>query len=297
MLPGRIGALRLVRGTASGPLDVPERSHAVVLETNVDDLDPRVWPQVLARLLDEGASDAWLTPILMKKGRPAHTLHVLCSNDSAVRAQLERVVFTETSAIGLRVVPSARPRCRAAETTVDVDGHPVRVKLARWTAGWSTPSPSTTTSSRWPGRPASRSRPCWRGRRGRDRPARWPDRRDRLTRVDWSVALTALVLIVPVELPDKTFVATLVLATRYRPLLVWIGVGLAFIVQTLVAVTAGGPALAAAAPTRRGVRRGHVRDRRDRAAARGREGGQEEAETEAEFGAKVTQPATGCARS
>ncbi len=58
--------------------------------------------------------------------------------------------------------------------------------------------------------------------------------------MDLAVVLTALLLIVPVELPDKTFVATLVLATRYRPLLVWIGVGLAFLVQTLVAVTAGG---------------------------------------------------------
>lgn len=58
--------------------------------------------------------------------------------------------------------------------------------------------------------------------------------------MDVTVALTALALIVPVELPDKTFVATLVLATRYRPLLVWIGVALAFLVQTLVAVTAGG---------------------------------------------------------
>jgi putative Ca2+/H+ antiporter (TMEM165/GDT1 family) len=54
-----------------------------------------------------------------------------------------------------------------------------------------------------------------------------------------SVILTAFILVVPVELPDKTFVATLVLATRYRPLLVWIGVGLAFGVQTLVAVTLG----------------------------------------------------------
>ncbi len=57
--------------------------------------------------------------------------------------------------------------------------------------------------------------------------------------MDLSVILTAFILVVPVELPDKTFVATLVLATRYRPLLVWIGVGLAFGVQTLVAVTLG----------------------------------------------------------
>jgi putative Ca2+/H+ antiporter (TMEM165/GDT1 family) len=52
------------------------------------------------------------------------------------------------------------------------------------------------------------------------------------------IALTFAAIFV-VELPDKTFVATLVLSTRYRPLLVWIGVGLAFLVQTLVAVLLG----------------------------------------------------------
>jgi putative Ca2+/H+ antiporter (TMEM165/GDT1 family) len=52
------------------------------------------------------------------------------------------------------------------------------------------------------------------------------------------VALTFAAIFV-VELPDKTFLATLVLATRYRPLLVWIGVGLAFAVQTAVAVLLG----------------------------------------------------------
>ena len=52
-------------------------------------------------------------------------------------------------------------------------------------------------------------------------------------------ALTALVLVVPVELPDKTFVATLVLATRYPGRLVWAGVVAAFGMQTLVAVSAG----------------------------------------------------------
>lgn len=54
-----------------------------------------------------------------------------------------------------------------------------------------------------------------------------------------AVAAAAFVLIFPVEFPDKTFVATLVLATRFRPLLVWIGVASAFLVQTIVAVVAG----------------------------------------------------------
>jgi putative Ca2+/H+ antiporter (TMEM165/GDT1 family) len=63
-----------------------------------------------------------------------------------------------------------------------------------------------------------------------------------------AVALTAFVAIAPVELPDKTFVATLVLSTRYPPLPVWLGVVAAFGVQSLVAVAAG--TLLAQLPTR-----------------------------------------------
>ncbi len=57
--------------------------------------------------------------------------------------------------------------------------------------------------------------------------------------MDWHVLAISFGLIFPVELPDKTFVAALVLSTRYRPLAVWIGVGLAFGVQCAVAVSAG----------------------------------------------------------
>jgi Ca2+/H+ antiporter, TMEM165/GDT1 family len=57
--------------------------------------------------------------------------------------------------------------------------------------------------------------------------------------MDWHLVLISFLLIFPVELPDKTFVAALVLSTRYRPLAVWIGVGLAFGVQCVVAVSAG----------------------------------------------------------
>jgi Ca2+/H+ antiporter, TMEM165/GDT1 family len=58
--------------------------------------------------------------------------------------------------------------------------------------------------------------------------------------MDLTVAATAFALVFPVELPDKTFIATLVLATRYRALPVWIGVAAAFLVQCVVAVLAGG---------------------------------------------------------
>ena len=55
-----------------------------------------------------------------------------------------------------------------------------------------------------------------------------------------TVVATSFLPLLLLELPDKTFVATLVLATRYRPLVTWVGVGLAFGVQCLIAVTAGG---------------------------------------------------------
>lgn len=58
--------------------------------------------------------------------------------------------------------------------------------------------------------------------------------------IDAAVVLTTFALIFPAELPDKTFIATLVLATRFRHLWVWLGVAAAFFVQVLIAVTAGG---------------------------------------------------------
>jgi putative Ca2+/H+ antiporter (TMEM165/GDT1 family) len=58
--------------------------------------------------------------------------------------------------------------------------------------------------------------------------------------VDLAVIAIAFGAIFVVELPDKTFVAALVLSTRYRPFPVWVGVGLAFLIQTLIACTVGG---------------------------------------------------------
>lgn len=100
----------------------------LLLETNVDDLDPRLWPHVIAALLEAGASDAWLTPITMKKGRPAHTLTALVSGDraDAVRAAM----FRQTSTIGLREIAIAKSALERRMRTVLVDGHEVHVKIA-----------------------------------------------------------------------------------------------------------------------------------------------------------------------
>ncbi len=121
--------LRVVVGEATQSAGVDlELAAAVVVEANVDDLDPRIWPAVLERLLAAGAADAWLTPITMKKGRPAHTLSVLTAPQHL--PDVRRVVFTESSTIGVRQYPVDKYFLRRELRTVLVDGHEIHVKVA-----------------------------------------------------------------------------------------------------------------------------------------------------------------------
>ena len=124
---GHANVLRVLVGepsASSAPAEGP-----LLLETNVDDLDPRIWPGVIAALLAAGASDAWLTPILMKKGRPAHTLSVLVRADRA--DVVRREIFAQTSTIGLREQRIGKSELERELTTVQVQGHQVAVKVAR----------------------------------------------------------------------------------------------------------------------------------------------------------------------
>jgi uncharacterized protein (DUF111 family) len=99
----------------------------VLLEANVDDLDPRLWPEVLAGLLRTGALDAWLVPILMKKGRPAHTLCVLCRPERA--AVLRERIFRDTTTLGVREGELRRHALARTVVDVEVAGSTVAVKV------------------------------------------------------------------------------------------------------------------------------------------------------------------------
>ncbi|MEU4427074.1 nickel pincer cofactor biosynthesis protein LarC [Actinoplanes sp. NPDC024001] len=120
--PGRPNVVRALLGAAPRAAE-----DCVQLEANVDDFDPRLWPGVLAGLLDAGADDAWLTPILMKKGRPAHTLAALCAPGAvdAVRAR----IFRDTSTLGVRASARGKTALERTFVPVRVDGHPIPVKV------------------------------------------------------------------------------------------------------------------------------------------------------------------------
>jgi pyridinium-3,5-bisthiocarboxylic acid mononucleotide nickel chelatase len=120
----RPNVVRLVVGDASGVGDA-----WLLVEANVDDLDPRLWPGVLDTLLASGAADAWLTPIVMKKGRPAHTVSALTTADRV--DDVRRVLFVETSTIGARTTPVDKTALNRDWVEVVVAGQRVRVKVAR----------------------------------------------------------------------------------------------------------------------------------------------------------------------
>lgn len=104
----------------------------VVLETNVDDTTGEILGHLIGAALDAGAADAWVSPVVMKKNRPAHTVHVLCRRGDA--AALESLVLSHTGSLGLRRTATDRVAVERIATTVHVEGHPVRVKHGPWHA-------------------------------------------------------------------------------------------------------------------------------------------------------------------
>ena len=105
-----------------------EGQNVVLLEVNVDDATGETLAHAVAALLEAGAHDAWITPILMKKGRPAYTVSALA--DQALADQVARVIVAETGSLGVRGQTLARwPAARSGQE-VEVEGLPVRVKVS-----------------------------------------------------------------------------------------------------------------------------------------------------------------------
>ena len=118
--------VRVLAGSATA--EGGGRRSAVLVECNVDDMSPELVPHVVDSLLTSGAQDAWATPIVMKKGRPALQLSVLA--DEASLEPLVDVVYRETTTLGLRITRMHKDELSRRWTTVDVAGARVRMKLA-----------------------------------------------------------------------------------------------------------------------------------------------------------------------
>lgn len=89
-----------------GELRQAEEAQMLIVEANIDDLNPQVYEYVMEKLLVLGARDVWMTPIIMKKSRPATLLSVLA--DAPLLESIAACLFAETSTIGIRHYPVQR---------------------------------------------------------------------------------------------------------------------------------------------------------------------------------------------
>jgi len=127
--PGRPNVVQVLVGTPATPSRTPAPGQeAVTLEVNVDDVTGEVLAHTIGRLLAAGAFDAWATPIVMKKGRPAHTVAALC--DPALVEAVAAVLLDETGSLGIRATAVARWPQRRQAAVVDVGGQAISVKVA-----------------------------------------------------------------------------------------------------------------------------------------------------------------------
>jgi len=115
--------LRLMLGEVESPGGPP----LVLIETNIDDMNPQVFGHVMGRLLEAGALDVYLTPIYMKKNRPATLLGIIARK--ADEHHLARLVLAETTTLGLRVQPIYRYEAQRTERLVATPYGDVPLKL------------------------------------------------------------------------------------------------------------------------------------------------------------------------
>ncbi len=127
---GVVNATQVVLGTVAdgGPGADGGGQPVVVVETTVDDATGEVLGAAVPALLAAGAADAWIVPVLGKKGRPAHVVAALAPVDAA--PAVASALRSATGTLGVRAVTHQRwPAARSMET-VEVDGHAVRVKVS-----------------------------------------------------------------------------------------------------------------------------------------------------------------------
>ncbi len=128
-LADRPNVLRVLIGQTQGvPKTGQPLDQLLVLETNIDDLNPEFYEHIMERLLSAGARDVFLCPIHMKKNRPGILLWVLCQ--AADREQLSGVLFAETSTLGIRSYPVDRVALRREQKEVKTQYGTIRIKLA-----------------------------------------------------------------------------------------------------------------------------------------------------------------------
>jgi uncharacterized protein (TIGR00299 family) protein len=121
--------LRLMLGEERTAAATPSSGDVIVVEANIDDMTPQNFAYVTEKLLAAGALDVFTLPVQMKKGRPGHLLQVLAPAD-AVEA-LSRIIFRETTTIGIRRYAVERTALEREFVEVDTELGTISVKVSK----------------------------------------------------------------------------------------------------------------------------------------------------------------------
>lgn len=119
--------LRLLVGTPASPSG---KEKVMVVETNIDDMNPQLYDYVMEGLLAMKVLEVFVTPILMKKNRPGHLLTVICPAEKL--ASVTKFLLTETTTIGLRWREEERAKSDREIVLRQTKYGKIRFKLARW---------------------------------------------------------------------------------------------------------------------------------------------------------------------
>jgi len=112
-----------------GEVQIPGSAEQLLLvETNIDDMNPELYPHVMERLFESGALDVYLTPVIMKKGRPGMVISALIPMES--REVLIQTLYRETTTLGVRVTPVQRWKLPRDIRVVSTPLGEVRVKVS-----------------------------------------------------------------------------------------------------------------------------------------------------------------------
>jgi uncharacterized protein (TIGR00299 family) protein len=122
----RPNVLRLMIGE---PVANCEEDTSIVIETNIVDMNPQVYDYLIEKLMLQGAHDVYLTPIIMKKGRPAILLSVL--TDKSLTDVMLDTLFRETTSIGVRIQEVGRRKLSREIRVVDTTYGKIRIKISR----------------------------------------------------------------------------------------------------------------------------------------------------------------------
>ncbi len=123
-----LGRLPGAEGDGTAHPDADAGQPVALLEANVDDATGEQLAHAIGALLDAGAHDAWLSPVVMKKGRPGNVVHVLC--DPAMARRLRAVLRAETGTLGVRATAAERWVAARTFDMVEVDGNLIRIKVS-----------------------------------------------------------------------------------------------------------------------------------------------------------------------